>query len=116
SRGASARIQCACRAERRRKIMTPGVVAKLSRGQQRALALALFIAVVAIALAAVLGPVILMHRHYDQAIDETANRVSHLRRIAAQAPELRRALDAMKERDGRRFFLKNTAPNLAGAE
>jgi hypothetical protein len=29
---------------------------------------------------------------------------------------LRRALDAMKERDGRRFFLKNTAPNLAGAE
>jgi len=27
-----------------------------------------------------------------------------------------KALDAMRERDGRRFFLKNTAPNLAGAE
>ena len=42
--------------------------------------------------------------------------MDRLRRVAAQAPELRRALDAMKERDGRRFFLKNTAPNLAGAE
>ena len=30
--------------------------------------------------------------------------------------ELRRALDTMKERDSRRFFLRNTAPNLAGAE
>jgi hypothetical protein len=38
------------------------------------------------------------------------------RRSRAQAPELRRALDAMRERDGRRFYLKNTAPNLAGAE
>ena len=44
------------------------------------------------------------------------DRLERLRRVAAQAPELRRALDAMKERDGRRFFLKNTAPNLAGAE
>ena len=36
--------------------------------------------------------------------------------MAAQAPELRAALDVMKQKDGRRFFLKNTAPNLAGAE
>jgi hypothetical protein len=31
-------------------------------------------------------------------------------------PEYRKALDGIRERDGRRFFLKNTAPNLAGAE
>jgi len=36
--------------------------------------------------------------------------------VAAQAPEYRKALDAMRAKDGRRFFLKNTAPNLAGAE
>ncbi len=36
--------------------------------------------------------------------------------MAAQAPELRAALEVMKQKDGRRFFLKNTAPNLAGAE
>jgi general secretion pathway protein M len=96
--------------------MMPGFIAKLSPVQRRALALTLFVAVVAVALFVLLAPVILLHRHYDRAIAETSERVTHLRRIAAQAPELRRALDAMKERDGRRFFLKNTAPNLAGAE
>jgi general secretion pathway protein M len=96
--------------------VTPGFVAKLSPAQQRALALTMFFAVLVIALLLVLGPLILLHRHYDRAIAETTDRVAHLRRIAAQAPELRRALDSMKERDGRRFFLRNTAPNLAGAE
>ena len=96
--------------------MTPALVAKLSPIQQRALALTLFFGILLIALLALLGPLILMHRHYDKAIAETTDRVAHLRRIAAQAPELRRALDTMKERDSRRFFLRNTAPNLAGAE
>jgi len=96
--------------------VTPALVAKLTPTQQRALALALFFGILVIVLLALLGPLILMHRHYDKAIAETTDRVAHLRRIAAQAPELRRALDTMKERDSRRFFLRNTAPNLAGAE
>ena len=96
--------------------MTPGFAAKLSATQQRALALSMFVGVVVVVLLVLLGPLILMHRHYDRAIVETTDRIGHLHRIAAQAPELRRALDAMKERDGRRFFLRNTAPNLAGAE
>jgi general secretion pathway protein M len=96
--------------------VTPGFAAKLSPGQQRALALTMFVGVLIIVLLVLLGPLILLHRHYDRAIAETTDRVAHLRRIAAQAPELRRALDSMKERDGRRFFLRNTAPNLAGAE
>ncbi|HEY2816030.1 MAG TPA: type II secretion system protein GspM [Casimicrobiaceae bacterium] len=96
--------------------MTPGFVAKLSPVQQRALAFTMFVAVLAVLLLVLLGPLILLHRHYDRAIAETTDRIAHLRRIAAQAPELRRALDSMKERDGRRFFLRNTAPNLAGAE
>ena len=45
----------------------------------------------------------MLHKHYDEAIAETTNRVDRMRRVAAQAPELRRALDAMKARDGRRF-------------
>ena len=44
------------------------------------------------------------------------DRIERYRRIAAQAPEYRKALEAMRAKDGRRFFLKNTAPNLAGAE
>jgi hypothetical protein len=44
------------------------------------------------------------------------DRIERYRRVAAQAPEYRKALDAMREKDGRRFFLKNSRPNLAGAE
>jgi len=96
--------------------MTPAILAKLSPRAQRVLAFAIFIVLLAVALALLLGPVLLLHRHYDRAIAETSDRIDRLRRVAAQTPEFRHALDAMKERDGRRFFLKNTAANLAGAE
>ena len=96
--------------------MTPAILARLSPGAQRALAFAIFLALLSLALAILLGPVLLLHRHYDNAIAETSDRIDRLRRVAAQTPELRHALDAMRERDGRRFFLKNTAANLAGAE
>jgi len=96
--------------------VTPAFAARMTPVQQRAAALALLVGVVVAALAVLLLPVLLLHRHYDDAIANTTDRAERMRRVAAQAPELRRALDAMKARDGRRFFLKNTAPNLAGAE
>jgi general secretion pathway protein M len=65
---------------------------------------------------AVVGPIVLLHRHYDAAIADTSDLLRRYQRVAAQAPGLRLALDAMQQRDGRRFFLKNTATNLAGAE
>src|SRR5439155_2900013 len=61
-------------------------------------------------------PLVLLHKHYDESIASLTDRLERYRRVAAQAPEYRKALEAMRERDGRRFFLKNTAPNLAGAE
>ncbi len=96
--------------------MTPAFAAKMSPPQQRALAVGLLLLAVVAVLMLLLGPIVLVHRHYDAAIDETASRLELYRRVAAQAPELRAALEAMKQKDGRRFFLKNTAPNLAGAE
>jgi len=96
--------------------MTPAIVARLKPAHQRALAVALLAAAVLAVLAVVLGPIVLLHRHYDAAIDDLTDRLERYRRVAAQAPELRHALDVMKEKDGRRFYLKNTAPNLAGAE
>src|SRR5262249_59304534 len=44
------------------------------------------------------------------------SRLDVYRRVVAQTPELKRMLDAIRGRDGRRFFLQNVAPNLAGAE
>jgi hypothetical protein len=96
--------------------VTPPALKHWTPARQRALAAALFVGAVALVLIAVLGPIVLLHRHYDAAIAETSDRLVRYQRIAAQAPALRTALDAMRDRDGRRFFLKNTATNLAGAE
>ena len=65
---------------------------------------------------ALLAPFLLLHRHYDAAIEALQDRINVYRRTAAQTPELKRALDALRAKDGRRFFLHNTAPNLASAE
>ena len=97
--------------------MTPGFAAKLSPARQRVLAVAhpcrrrrVAPGAGARPAAAAASPL----RRGDRRYHRSARARSGA--IAAQAPELRRALEAMKERDGRRFFLKNTAPNLAGAE
>jgi hypothetical protein len=91
-------------------------ITRLPAPQQRTLAVLLLVVAIAAALAVLLLPVYLLHRHYDDAIASLGDRLERYRRVAAQAPEYRKALDAMRERNGRRFFLKNLAPNLAGAE
>ena len=96
--------------------MVPPAIQSLSPAQQRARAGALLVAAIVAVLAVVFGPLILLHRHYDGAIADTSDRLRRYQRVAAQAPELRGALTAMQQRDARRFFLKNTAANLAGAE
>lgn len=96
--------------------MIPALLRRLTPMQRRVLAVALFVVAVALVLSALLAPLWLLHRHYDDAIENWTQRLSTYKRVAAQAPELRRALDAMRAKDGRRFFLRNTAANLAGAE
>jgi general secretion pathway protein M len=91
-------------------------IAKLAPSRQRALAVALLVLAIVVVLLTLLLPLVLLHRHYDDRIAELTDRLDRYRRVAAQAPEYRKALEAMRERDGRRFFLKNAAPNLAGAE
>ncbi len=96
--------------------MTPAFATRLNPSRQRILAVVLLVLAVLLALAVLLGPLVLLHRHYDGVISDLADRLERYRRVSAQAPELRSALDIMKEKDGRSFYLKNTAPNLAGAE
>ena len=89
---------------------------RLPASQQRAVAVLLLVVVVAAVIAAVLVPVVLVHRHYDSAIADFTDRLQRYQRVAALGPEYRNALDALRQRDAKRFLLKNTAPNLAGAE
>ena len=96
--------------------MTPAMLSRLTPARSRELALGLLVLAVVLVLGVLLAPVLMLHRHYDEAIESWSSRLETYRRVAAQAPELRLALDAMRAKDARRFFLKNTAANLAGAE
>jgi len=96
--------------------MIAATIAKLPPQQSRALALVLLALAVVLALGVLLLPIALLHKHYSDAIDTLTDRLARYRRVAAQAPEYRSALEAMNERNARNFFLKNKAPNLAGAE
>jgi hypothetical protein len=88
----------------------------LAPKQSRTLAVALLVLAVLLGIALLLAPFLLLHRHYDVAIEALQDRLEVYRRVAAQTPELKRSLEALRAKDGRRFFLRNTAPNLAGAE
>jgi hypothetical protein len=74
------------------------------------------VAVVVAVAAAFLVPIVLLHRHYNEAIETSADRLVRYQRVAAQAPELAASLELVRQRNGRRFFLRNTAVNLAAAE
>jgi general secretion pathway protein M len=87
-----------------------------SPGVQRALALVILAAVVIAAVAVVAVPVYKLHQHYDAALESLSFRLDKLRNVAAQRPEMQKALEAIKAENAAKFFLKNSAPNLAGAE
>lgn len=84
--------------------------------QSRALAVALLVVAVLLGLTLLLAPTLLLRRHYDAAIETLQDHLAVYSRVAAQAPEYRKALDTMRAVNGRRFYLTNTAPNLAAAE
>ncbi|HEV2977423.1 MAG TPA: type II secretion system protein GspM [Casimicrobiaceae bacterium] len=88
----------------------------LAPRQSRILAIALLVAAAVLGICLLLAPFLLLHRHYDLAIEATQDHLARFRRVAAQMPELKRALDTVRAKNGRRFFLHNTAPNLAAAE
>lgn len=96
--------------------MTPAFAARLTPVQARTLALVLALVAVLALVGIIVVPTVLAHLHYNRAIADSADRLQRYRRIAAQAPEYRKALDAMRSMNGHRFFLHNTAANLAGAE
>jgi len=96
--------------------MTPAFAERMSPGRQRLLALGILLIGLAALVGALVVPVLLLHHHYDRAIEDLGDKLTRYRRVAAQAPELRTALDAVRTRDGRKFYLRNTATNLAAAE
>jgi len=87
-----------------------------SREARRAAALTLLVILVLAASALIAVPVYKLHEHYDTALESLNFRLAKLQNVAAQRPETAKALTAVKGQNASRFFLKNTASNLAGSE
>jgi general secretion pathway protein M len=85
-----------------------------SKGRISALVLTL-IALAAV-VAAIAVPAYLLHQRYDGVIATAEDKIERYRKLAANRSEQQKAIDVIKSREGNRFFLRNTAPNLAGAE
>jgi general secretion pathway protein M len=82
----------------------------------RALAILLVAACVAAVVAAAAVPAYLLNKRYDSVIAEAESKIERYQKVAASRSEQQKAIDVIKAREGARFFLRNTAPNLAGAE
>jgi hypothetical protein len=87
-----------------------------SQKSRRAAALGLLLLFLLVAGALVAVPVYRLHGHYDTALESLHFRFEKLQSAAAQRPETVKALAAVKNENAAKFFLKNTAPNLAGSE
>jgi hypothetical protein len=84
--------------------------------QSRSLAALLFLLAVAGVFAAFAVPTLTLHHRYDKAIAQQQDLLERYQRMITQKPQVETAFEEVKQRDGRRFFFKNTATNLAGAE
>ena len=84
--------------------------------QRRITAVLLLLIVIGAIGAAIAYPVYRMHEHYDSALETLRFRFDRLRAVAAQRAEIQKVLTAVKSENPSRFFLKNSATNLAGSE
>ena len=83
---------------------------------QRVAALAVLLLVLLAATALIAFPVYKLHERYDNALETLQFRLIKLRSVAAQKTEIQTSLGAVKGENPARFFLKSSAPNLAGSE
>jgi len=89
----------------------------LSPAQSRIAALAILIVSAAIMVLLVAWPAWRLNKHYDEAIEDSADRLARYRRVAAARPAIEEAIAAVNQRDARKnYYQKCTTPALAAAE
>lgn len=89
---------------------------RMTPQQSRSLAVALLLAVILLVIASIAAPILWLHRHYSQAIDQQLDLLARYSRIGATAPGLTQQLESLKAKGARGFFLKSAAPALAASE
>lgn len=88
----------------------------LPHQQSRMLALFLLLLVAVFIIAMIALPTLLLHRHYDQAIEQQLDLLARYSRIGHASPGLTKQIEVLRAKNARSFFLKNTAPALAASE
>jgi general secretion pathway protein M len=58
----------------------------------------------------------MLHRHYDAALADIADKYDRYRRVAGTRPEVAKQLEAMRAKDARKFFLRSGGAALSAAE
>jgi len=91
-------------------------VAAVNGKYDRELALAILVGAVVLAVAVIAAPVWMLNRHYNAAGEDLADTLTRYQRIAATRPQVQQALDAIRAKDPRHFYLKAATAPLAGAE
>ena len=83
---------------------------------RRILAVALLVLAMAIIIAAIAVPVVLLNRHYDQNLAKMTRQWKSQSAFNAMHPQVTRALELLRTKEVRKFFLKGTTSALASAE
>jgi Type II secretion system (T2SS), protein M subtype b len=88
----------------------------LSPRSKRAVAAALLAIVVLIPLAAIAAGAWFAHRHYDDAIAKMTRQLKSQTAMNATRPQVLQAVEVLREKDTKRFFLKTGTAALVSAE
>jgi hypothetical protein len=83
---------------------------------RRTLAVALLLLIIAIVVAAIAVPVVWLNRHYDQNLAKMTRQWESQSAFNAMRPQVALALDMLRAKDIRKFFLKGSTSALASAE
>jgi general secretion pathway protein M len=93
-----------------------GVSQRFSPKQRRGLAILILALAVLLPVAAVAALAWTGHRHYDDALFTMTRQVKSQMAINATRPKLMEAVEVLKAKDVKKYFLKGGTPALAGAE
>ncbi len=89
---------------------------RLSPIQSRAVAVVLLLVVIATVVTAVALPTWLLHKRYDNYLEQYTDRLTRYRRVAALRPAIEQGMKAVEARASRQDYLKGTSPASAAAE
>ena len=83
---------------------------------RRIVAVALLLLMIAIVAALIAIPVTMLNRHYDQNLARMNRQWTSQSAFNAMRPQVTRALESLRAKDVRKFFLKGTTSALVSAE